>query len=97
MNLAPLFEVGMMVCFGFSWPIACVKAYKAKTTKGISIYSVSLILTGYAFGITYKVLSGNINYVIIAYLVNFAVVSFYALIYIRNYRLDKLKEKQIHI
>lgn len=95
MIVAQLFEVGMMVCFGFSWPIACIKAFKAKTTKGISIFSVSLILTGYAFGITYKFLSGNINYVIIAYFMNFSVVFLYALIYIRNYRLDKLREKNI--
>ena len=91
--ISQLFEVGMMICFGFSWPIACVKAYKGRTTKGISIYSVSLILTGYAFGITYKILNGPINYVIIAYLVNFTVVSIYAFIYIRNHRLDKIRDK----
>lgn len=88
--IAQLFEVGMMICFGFSWPIACVKAYKARTTKGISIHSVLLILTGYASGITYKILSGNINYVIIAYIVNFSVVFLYAVIYFRNLRIDRL-------
>ncbi|MDD3123610.1 MAG: hypothetical protein PHC62_08890 [Candidatus Izemoplasmatales bacterium] len=87
--ISQLFEVGMMICFGFSWPIACVKAYNGRTTKGISIYSVTLILTGYAFGITYKILNGNINYVIIAYILNFTIVSIYALIYIRNYKIEK--------
>ncbi|MGD9679451.1 MAG: hypothetical protein AB7V16_14010 [Vulcanibacillus sp.] len=87
--IAQLFEVGMMICFGFSWPIACIKAYKARTTKGISIFSVSLILTGYALGITYKILSGNINYVIIAYILNFSVVFLYAVIYFRNWRIDR--------
>ncbi len=88
--IAQLFEVGMMLCFGFSWPIACVKAYKSRTTKGISIHFVLLILTGYAFGITYKILSENINYVIIAYIFNFTAVFTYAAIYYRNYKIDRL-------
>lgn len=94
--IAQIFEVGMMVCFGFSWPIACIKAYRARTTKGISIYSVSLILTGYAFGITYKILAGNINYTIIAYIINFCVVFFYAMIYVRNAMIER-KQEQLKI
>lgn len=35
MNYAQLFEAGMLVCFGFSWPINVVKAYKARTAKDI--------------------------------------------------------------
>ena len=37
MNYAHLFEAGMLVCFGFSWPLNVVKAYKAGTTKGTSL------------------------------------------------------------
>lgn len=35
MNYAQLFEAGMLVCFGFSWPINVVKAYKVRTAKDI--------------------------------------------------------------
>ena len=37
MNLAHLFEAAMLVCFGFSWPINVVKAYKVRTAKDFQI------------------------------------------------------------
>ncbi|MBU0996661.1 MAG: hypothetical protein KKE16_01310 [Firmicutes bacterium] len=95
MIIAQLFEVGMLLCFGFSWPIACVKAYRGRTTKGISLVFALLILTGYAFGIIYKILSGKVNFVILAYIINFTMVFVYALIYVRNHRLDALKTKTL--
>jgi len=95
MIIAQIFEVGMLLCFGFSWPIACVKAYKGRTTKGISIVFALLILTGYAFGIIYKILSGPINFVIFAYIINFTMVSVYALIYVRNHRINIERAKTL--
>ena len=37
MNYAHLFEAAMLVCFGFSWPLNVIKAYKARTAKGTSL------------------------------------------------------------
>ena len=45
-----IFEAGMMVCFGASWPIAAYKTYKAKCVDGKSLRFSSLILLGYVFG-----------------------------------------------
>ena len=39
-----IFEAGMMVCFGASWPIAAYKTYKAKCVDGKSLRFSSLIL-----------------------------------------------------
>ena len=34
-NLAIVCEITFLVCFGASWPFNIIKAYKARTTKGI--------------------------------------------------------------
>ena len=41
-----IFEAGMMVCFGISWPVAAYKTYKAKCVHGKSIWFSLLILLG---------------------------------------------------
>ncbi|HIS35662.1 TPA: hypothetical protein IAC10_03410 [Candidatus Scatousia excrementigallinarum] len=51
-----IFEAGMMVCFGISWPIAAYKTYKAKCVHGKSIHFSMLILLGYICGIIHKIL-----------------------------------------
>jgi len=89
--MAQLLEFGMLICFGSSWPLALIKLYKSRTIKGTSIYFVFLILIGYALGISYKVVSGNINYVIFAYIFNFTIVFVYLLVYFRNYRIENKK------
>ena len=39
-----IFEAGMMVCFGASWPIAALKTYKCKCVHGKSLKFSLLIL-----------------------------------------------------
>lgn len=90
--MVQILEFAMLVCFGFSWPIASIKAYRARTTKGVSIYSGLLILSGYAFGIAYKFASGMVNYVLIAYFFNFTIVGVYCLLYFRNLKIDRKME-----
>lgn len=50
-----IFEAGMMVCFGISWPIAAYKTYRAKCVQGKSIHFCYLILLGYIFGLLHKI------------------------------------------
>ena len=50
-----IFEAGMMVCFGVSWPVAAYKTFKAKSTKGKSLTFSCLILIGYVCGIVHKI------------------------------------------
>ena len=84
-----ILETVMLVCFGFSWPLNVMKAYKAKTAKGTSLPFVLLIITGYIAGISAKLISGQINYVLIAYILNLAIVSLNIIVYFRNVSLDK--------
>lgn len=86
------FEAMMLVCFGFSWPLNVVKAYKARTTKGTSLAFIVLIITGYVAGITAKFLNGQLNYVLAVYFLNLAIVLTNVFVYIRNKNLDKKRE-----
>ena len=87
--MGSILETVMLVCFGFSWPMNVMKAYKAKTAKGTSLPFILLIVAGYIAGITAKVITDQINYVLIAYIVNLAIVSLNIVIYFRNVSLDK--------
>lgn len=87
--MGSILETLMLVCFGFSWPLNVMKAYKAKTAKGTSLPFILLIVAGYIAGITAKVITDQINYVLIAYIVNLAIVSLNIVIYFRNVSLDK--------
>jgi len=89
MNLAHLLEACMLICFGFSWPLNVVKAYKARSTKGSSLAFIILIITGYLAGISAKIINRQFNYVLAVYFLNLAIVSANVFVYIRNRRLDK--------
>lgn len=92
-----ILETVMLVCFGFSWPLNVVKAYRAKTAKGTSLPFILLIITGYIAGISAKLISGQINYVLIAYILNLAIVSLNVIVYFRNVSLDKKRLQGLEV
>lgn len=94
MNLAHLFEAGMLVCFGFSWPINVVKAYRAQTAKSTSLAFICLIITGYVAGITAKLINRQLNYVLAVYFLNLAIVFANVIVYFRNKALDKIRDEK---
>ena len=92
--MGSILETVMLVCFGFSWPLNVIKAYKAKTARGTSLPFILLIIIGYIAGLAAKIITGQINYVLIAYIVNLAIVSLNILIYFRNYSIDKKSQQE---
>jgi len=95
-QLPAILEAGMMVAFGFSWPMNVIKSYKVRTTKGKSLAFLILILLGYIVGITAKFINpeymANIDklwYVVTIYIINFVMVFTDLMLYIRNYKLDR--------
>ena len=42
-----VFEILMILCFGFSWPISIFKTLKVKTAAGKSPVFISLIIIRY--------------------------------------------------
>ena len=91
MEYAHIFECLMLLCFGFSWPLNVIKAYKAGTAKGTSLAFIILIITGYVAGIAAKVINQQFNYVLAVYFLNLAIVFGNVLVYIRNKTLDRKK------
>lgn len=89
--MGSIFETVMLLCFGFSWPMNLIKAYNAKTAKGTSLPFILLIIIGYVAGITAKIVTGQTNYVLAAYVLNLAIVLLNLVIYFRNSTLDKKK------
>ncbi len=87
--MGSIFETIMLVCFGLSWPLNVIKAYKAKTAKGTSLPFILLIISGYIAGIVAKIITNQINYVLIVYLLNLVIVFMNVLVYFRNVALDK--------
>lgn len=87
--MGSILETTMLICFGFSWPLNVIKAYKARTAKGTSLPFILLIITGYIAGISAKIITNQINYVLIAYMINLAIVSLNVIVYFRNVSLDK--------
>ena len=93
--MGSILETVMLVCFGFSWPLNVIKAYKAKTAKGTSLPFILLIIAGYMAGISAKLITGQINYVLIAYILNLAIVSLNVIVYFRNVSLDKKRLQEM--
>ena len=86
--MGAIFETVMLVCFGLSWPLNVIKAYKAGTTKGTSLPFILLIITGYIAGITAKVCSHNYSYVLAIYVINLIFVSANLVVYFINRSYD---------
>lgn len=90
MNL--ILEATMLICFGLSWPINTMKAYKARSAKNMSLPFILLIIFGYLAGISAKLLMNQTNYVLAVYFLNLAVVTLNLIVYFRNKRLDEAEE-----
>ena len=84
----------MVICFGLSWPMSVYKSYRSRTAKGKSLFFEIFILLGYISGIIGKLISGNITYVFIFYIINVVMVSADLILYARNRALDRAKEKE---
>ncbi|MBQ7783859.1 MAG: hypothetical protein IJ368_07805 [Oscillospiraceae bacterium] len=93
--MCSLLETIMLVCFGFSWPLNVIKAVKARTAKNMSLPFIILIIAGYIAGITAKLISGQITYVLAAYFINLAIVSVNLAVYFRNRHIDLEKENEL--
>lgn len=87
-----LLEIGMLVCFGLSWPFNIAKSLRSRTAKGKSTLFEMMIIIGYLFGLSGKFLAGNITYVVAFYVIDILLVSTDLILTFRNKRLDKERE-----
>ena len=95
--MGSILETVMLICFGFSWPLNVIKSYRAGTAKGTSLPFMILIITGYIAGIFAKLVTVQTNYVLIAYILNLAIVSLNVVVYFRDISLDKKRIQEIEV
>lgn len=82
--MVQIFESIMLICFGISWPISVYKSITSKSSKGKSCFFSIAIIIGYAAGIAGKLMAGSVNYVLILYIFNLAMVSADLVLYFIN-------------
>lgn len=87
--MSQLFEALMVISFGISWPISIVKSIRSRTAKGKSLVFIIFILFGYACGIASKLISHNITYVFVFYVLNFIMVAIDIYLFFKNSKLDQ--------
>ena len=73
-TLGRLFEMGMLLCFGASWPFAVVKTWRSKSIGGKSPAFLALVFLGYLMGICSKFYRG-IDWVVWLYAFNGVMVA----------------------
>lgn len=69
-----IFEIIMLVSFGFSWPFAILKTLRVKNPAGKSYLFMSLIIIGYLAGCVHKILYSN-DIVLYLYILNTLLVA----------------------
>jgi len=69
-----VFEIGMLICFGVSWPISIAKTLKTKTVTGKSALFLLIVILGYLCGIIHKILYSR-DFVIYLYALNLVLVT----------------------
>ncbi|MDY0278327.1 MAG: hypothetical protein RBQ97_09620 [Acholeplasma sp.] len=82
-----VFEILMLVSFGFAWPTNIYKSLMSKSIKGKSVSFLYIILLGYVMGILHKFFY-NFDFVIAFYILNFVMVFIDLMLYYRNKRLS---------
>lgn len=87
-----IFEIGMLLGFGFAWPSNIYKSLKSRTAAGRSLTFQWAILFGYVCGIIHKILYSN-DIVLFLYILNLIMVSIDTCLFFRNRRLDRAREK----
>lgn len=73
MKSMSIFEAGMIICFGASWPFALWKTIKSKDVHGKSKRFMSLVLIGYIFGMIHKIVY-NMDIIFWLYVITFMLV-----------------------
>lgn len=78
-----IFEILMLTCFGFAWPISIYKSVTSKSIQGKSVLFLYVIIVGYISGIIYKIYY-NMDFVVYLYGLNALMVFVDLLLFYRN-------------
>ena len=84
--LSQVLEFAMLFAFGFSWPFAIVRTYRAKRVDGKSPAFMIIVLIGYLCGIAAHLVEGTKLWLCWVYLLDMALVSTDLALYFRYRR-----------
>ena len=82
-----IFEAGMLICFGASWPLDIYKSLKSRSTAGKSVMFMIVLNVGYIFGVINKIIYSR-DVVLVLYIINFLMVSVDICLFFRNRRIE---------
>lgn len=86
-----LFEILMLLCFGFAWPTSIYKSLKSRSVSGKSVVFLYVIILGYLCGIVHKIIN-DADFVIAFYALNAVMVFIDLLLYYRNKKYQMIQE-----
>ena len=93
MDAAVLCETMMLVIFGCSWPANIYKSITSRTTLGKSLLFEILIVIGYLFGLTAKLIifnrTGVLQFSFWFYILDILMVCTDMILYFRNLKIDR--------
>ena len=87
--LAEILEFAMLFAFGFSWPFAIARTYRAKRVDGKSPAFMVIVLVGYLCGIGAHLAEGTKLWLCWVYLLDMALVSTDLTLYFRYSRRNR--------
>lgn len=93
--MSEIFEAGMVIMFGISWPISILKSFRSGTAKGKSLLFMVFIWVGYTFGIINKFFAHKITYVLFFYFANLLMVTLDIALYFINAKKDMKREESL--
>ena len=93
MGISQLCEFFMLFAFGFSWPFAIARTYRAKRVDGKSPMFMAIVLVGYVFGIMARILDSDPSndWLIAVYLIDMTLVSTDLTLYFHYSRKNRMK------
>ena len=92
--MSGLFEILMLLCFAVSWPFNIRASLRARTARYKSAMFEVIIEIGYVCGMLNKVVNDAVDVVFLFYILDFSLVLIDLLLYVRNRRLDRLRDSQ---
>ena len=93
MGISQLCEFFMLFAFGFSWPFAIARTYRAKRVDGKSPMFMAIVLVGYVFGIMARILDSDPSndWLIAVYIIDMTLVSTDLTLYFHYSRKNRMK------
>ena len=89
LHLSEILEFGMLFAFGFSWPFAIRRTYRAKRVDGKSPAFMIIVLVGYLCGIAAHLVEGAKLWLCFVYLLDMALVSTDLMLYFHYKKRNK--------